>query len=277
MMLTVQRWGLNWFDTRRSEEVWHGDITVGVKHVWNVITAEKYSFYHLRSILLPLLIEVCTGAGPVDALKVQSSNSNTKVSRVQVQHQVRGQPGALVFAWLVGRCTFVPKNIKTVVCFNRALTDYRFFYGKFVLKEEGLFRIMWSYHTSSAGRRICLFKLQVNLIIKAEKHHFSLLSWLQKCTSLKHTIIFWIPESIIETTLLLSRWILLWIKAGFSFYHSKSTSIPFQNFTYRYTWPTSLLFKCTSQIETVWEMDIIISFKDGRRQRRVIDHWCFRP
>ena len=86
---------------------------------------------------------------------------------------------------------------------------------------------------------------------------------------------FWIPESIIETTLLLS--ILLWIKAGFSFYHSRSTSTPFQNFTYQYTWPTSLLFKCIPQIETVWEMDIIISFKDGRRQRRVIDHWCFRP
>ena len=66
--------------------------------MWNVITVEKYSFYHLRSILLPLLIEVCIGAGPVDALKVQCSNSNTKVSRVQVQHQVRGQPGALVFA-----------------------------------------------------------------------------------------------------------------------------------------------------------------------------------
>ena len=191
MMLTVQRWGLNWFDTRRSEEVWHGDITVGVKHVWNVITAEKYSFYHLRSILLPLLIEVCTGAGPVDALKVQKYKSKQSASTTPSEGPTR----ALVFAWLVCRCTFVPKNIKTVTCFNRALTDCWFFYGKFVLKEEGLFRITWSYHTSSAGRRICLFKLQVNLIIKAEKHHFSLLSWLQKCTSLKHTIFF---QSLIQ-------------------------------------------------------------------------------
>ena len=52
--------------------------------MWNVITAEKYSFYRLRSILLPLLFEVCTDAGPVDALEVQSSNSKTKVSIVQV-------------------------------------------------------------------------------------------------------------------------------------------------------------------------------------------------
>ena len=67
-----------------AEEVRHGDVTAGVKRVWNVITAEKYSFYRLRSILLPLLFEVCTDAGPVDALEVQSSNSKTKVSIVQV-------------------------------------------------------------------------------------------------------------------------------------------------------------------------------------------------
>ena len=59
------------------EKVQHGDVTVGVKR------ADKYSFYHFRGILLPLLFEVCTGAGPVDALEVQSSNSNTKASRVQ--------------------------------------------------------------------------------------------------------------------------------------------------------------------------------------------------
>ena len=46
--------------------------------------------YRLRGILLPLLFEVCTGAGPVDALEVQSSNSNTKVSRVQVHSQSEG-------------------------------------------------------------------------------------------------------------------------------------------------------------------------------------------
>ena len=27
------------------EEVQHGDITAGVKRVWNVITADKYSFF----------------------------------------------------------------------------------------------------------------------------------------------------------------------------------------------------------------------------------------
>ena len=52
--------------------------------MWNVITADKYSVYHLRSILLSLLFEVCTCTGPVDALEMQSSNSNTKVSKDQV-------------------------------------------------------------------------------------------------------------------------------------------------------------------------------------------------
>ena len=36
----------------------------------------------LRGILLPVFFNVCTSAGPVDALKVPSSNSNTKVSRI---------------------------------------------------------------------------------------------------------------------------------------------------------------------------------------------------
>ena len=49
--------------------------------VWNVITAEKYSFF---SVLKAFYFKACTDAGPVDALKVQSSNSNTKISRVQV-------------------------------------------------------------------------------------------------------------------------------------------------------------------------------------------------
>ena len=36
----------------------------------------------LRGILLPVFFNICTSAGPVDALKVPSSNSNTKVSRI---------------------------------------------------------------------------------------------------------------------------------------------------------------------------------------------------
>ena len=61
---------------------------------------DKCSFYCLRGILLPLLFEVCTGANPVDALEVQSSNSNTKVSRVQVHPLSEGvtRVGTLVFA-----------------------------------------------------------------------------------------------------------------------------------------------------------------------------------
>ena len=29
-----------------SEEVRHGDVTAGVKRVWNVITVDKYIFFH---------------------------------------------------------------------------------------------------------------------------------------------------------------------------------------------------------------------------------------
>ena len=34
--------------------------------------------FSLRGILLPVFFKVCTGAGPVDALKLQSSNSKQK-------------------------------------------------------------------------------------------------------------------------------------------------------------------------------------------------------
>ena len=43
--------------------------------MWNVISVDRYSFYRLRGILPPLLFEVCTDAGPVDALEVQSKQS----------------------------------------------------------------------------------------------------------------------------------------------------------------------------------------------------------
>ena len=59
-----------------AEEVRHGDITIGVKRV-ECNTVDKYSVHHLRSTRLPLLFEICTSAGPVDAHEVQSSNSNT--------------------------------------------------------------------------------------------------------------------------------------------------------------------------------------------------------
>ena len=43
------------------------------------------AFFSLRGLLLSVFFKACTGAGPVDALKVQISNSNTKVSTVQVR------------------------------------------------------------------------------------------------------------------------------------------------------------------------------------------------
>ena len=74
-----------------SEEVRHSDVTTGVKRAWNVITADKATaFFTLRGIVLPVFFNICTSAGPVDALKVQSSNSNTRVSRIQVRSLSEG-------------------------------------------------------------------------------------------------------------------------------------------------------------------------------------------
>ena len=64
---------------RMPEEVRHSDVTAGVKR-----------FFILRGILLPVFFNVCTSAGPVDALILQSSNSSTKVSRVQVHSLSEG-------------------------------------------------------------------------------------------------------------------------------------------------------------------------------------------
>jgi len=67
----------------------------GFKRAWNVITADKYSFFILRGILLSVFFNICTSAGPVDALKLQTSNSNTKVSRIQVHSLSEGPTRSL--------------------------------------------------------------------------------------------------------------------------------------------------------------------------------------
>ena len=42
----------------------------------NVCGMYYYGQVHLRGILLPVFFKACTGAGPLDALKVQTSNSS---------------------------------------------------------------------------------------------------------------------------------------------------------------------------------------------------------
>ena len=99
----------------------------------------------LRGILIPL--SLWPTQAPVPG--VQSSNSNTKVSRGQV-HSLRGRPGALVFAWVVGRCSFIPQNIKTTARFNSAQTDWRFYYCRLYFEKEhgGHYSITWCCRTS---------------------------------------------------------------------------------------------------------------------------------
>ena len=131
------------------EEVWNGDITIGVKPVWNVITADKYSIYRLRGILLPHLFEVCTGTSSMDALKVQSPTSNTTLSRVQV-HLLSEGPTRGLGVCLTSRLKHFHsmKDIKTVARFNSTLTDCLSYYGNWKL-EESLSRITWCCHTFS--------------------------------------------------------------------------------------------------------------------------------
>ena len=78
--------------THLPEEVLHGDITAWVKRV---LLRTSTAFFSLRGIPLLVFFKACTDAGPVDALKVQSSNSNTKVSRVQVHSLSEGPTGSL--------------------------------------------------------------------------------------------------------------------------------------------------------------------------------------
>ena len=56
--------------SRQTEEIRHSDVTTGIKCVWNVITADYYSFCSI--ILLLLFFVACTGAGPWGALEVQT-------------------------------------------------------------------------------------------------------------------------------------------------------------------------------------------------------------
>ena len=73
------------------EEVRHGDIhRRGQTSVECNYCGQVQPFSFLDFNLLPVFFNVCTSAGPVDALKVQSSNSNTKVSRIQVHSLSEG-------------------------------------------------------------------------------------------------------------------------------------------------------------------------------------------
>ena len=85
----------------------------GVKRVWNVITADNRSFcgqvqlFSVLVILLSVFFKACTGAGPVDVLEVQSSNSNTKVSRVQVHSLSEGPTRVLGVYLTFSQCILI--------------------------------------------------------------------------------------------------------------------------------------------------------------------------
>ena len=119
-----------------TEEVLHGDVTAGIKHEWT-----STAFFSFRGILLPVFFKVCTGAGPVDALKVQSLNSNTKVSKVQVHLLSEGPTRGLgvgLICWSMHLHSSEYQNTSPLLhCYNRLLI----LLWQFVLKEEGPSRI----------------------------------------------------------------------------------------------------------------------------------------
>ena len=72
-------------------------------------------------ISLPLFFVACTHTSPWGALKVQSSNLNTKVSRGQVHSLSEGPTrghGVRLTCWLMH---FHSSNIKTIACSNRLM------------------------------------------------------------------------------------------------------------------------------------------------------------
>ena len=109
------------------------------------------AFCSLRGILLSLFSEACTDAIPWGALKVQSSNSNTKVSRAQVHSLSEGptRDHGMVFAWLVGQSTFIPQKYQSDCLLNSAQTDWRCYYGSLYLMGEGHSNITWCCCPSS--------------------------------------------------------------------------------------------------------------------------------
>ena len=63
--------------------------------MWNVITANKYGFYNLGGILLPLLFEGCTGAGPVDDCCCFSRVSQSAKFKVEYKKSMYGTGTAI--------------------------------------------------------------------------------------------------------------------------------------------------------------------------------------
>ena len=118
-------WGL-------SEEVQHGYVTTGVKCVWNVITVDS-------TLLCGLHRRSSWGA-----LAKQSSNSNTKVSRGQLHSLCEGPTRAMVFAWLVSRCTFSLQNIKMIACSNRFYIAFCLWRGRATQYHVMLSYLLWT-------------------------------------------------------------------------------------------------------------------------------------
>ena len=92
----------------------------------NVCGMYNTASFSLRGILLPVFSKACTGACPVDALKAQSSNSNTKVSRVPVHLQSEGPTRGLGVRLTCRSMHFRFSEYQKITRFNSAITDADF-------------------------------------------------------------------------------------------------------------------------------------------------------
>ena len=114
-----------------TEEVRHDDITVGGKHVWNVLTVDRCSFYCLRGILLLFELWQVQVLWMLSKCKVQ-----TKVSRVQV-HSLSGEPTRSLGVCLTSRsmhlCSSEYQNNSLLYS---AQTDCQFYYGNLYWKRR---------------------------------------------------------------------------------------------------------------------------------------------
>ena len=93
---------------------------------------------------------------------------------------MRNPPGALVFAWLVDRCTFISQSMKTTARFNSAQTDWWCYCCSCAVFKEGgplQYHVVLSYLPIRTLQLTLWFPapasfLRYSLLIIFQWHHF---------------------------------------------------------------------------------------------------------
>ena len=124
------------------EEVRHGDITTGVKRVWNVITADKYQLFSvLKTLYFQFSLKPCTGAvscGCSQSAKFKLKYKSKQRTRLHSLSEgpTRGH-GVCLTCWSIHfRSSEYQNNSTLYQLYNRS----PILLWQFVLKENGTSR-----------------------------------------------------------------------------------------------------------------------------------------